>query len=81
MPPAPPMFSTMTCWPKSSLTRAAMMRATVSTGPPAAYGTTRVTGRTGQSCALALAAHVSAVASAAAAMVRIVVCMGSLRCC
>src|SRR5262245_26485034 len=53
MPPAPPMFSTITCWPRSSLRRAAMMRPTVSIGPPAAYGTTSVTGRVGHSCASA----------------------------
>src|SRR5262249_27302391 len=52
MPPAPPTFSMTTCWPRISLSRAARMRATVSTGPPAAYGTTRLTGRVGQSCAL-----------------------------
>jgi hypothetical protein len=36
MPPAPATFSTTTCWPRISLNRAAMMRPSVSTGPPAA---------------------------------------------
>src|SRR2546423_850712 len=54
MPPAPVMFSITICWPRISLNRAARMRASVSTGPPAAYGTTMVTARVGQSCALAM---------------------------
>jgi hypothetical protein len=56
-----------------------MMRAMVSTGPPAAYGTTRVTGRVGQSWLWPVPA-LSAITSAAAAIVRIVVCIGFLRC-
>src|SRR5262245_51477706 len=51
MPPAPPMFSTITCRPKTSDKRALRMRPTMSVAPPATYGTTMVTGRVGQSCA------------------------------
>src|SRR5712691_4886829 len=70
MPPAPPTFSTMICWPSSSLRRAAMIRPMVSTGPPAAYGTTSVTGRAGHSCAPAPALNVSAPVSTAAKTAR-----------
>src|SRR5262249_43528433 len=65
MPPAPPTFSTTTCWPSSSLMRCAMMRPMVSCGPPAANGMTIVTGRVGKSWALA--GPISASAAAAAA--------------
>ncbi len=51
MPPAPGMLSTTSCWPSSSDIRGVMMRPTTSIGPPAANGTTIVTGRAGQSCA------------------------------
>src|SRR5712692_5604993 len=54
MPPAPPTFSTITCWPRVSLRPDARMRPIVSTGPPAANGTTMVSARrAGQSCARA----------------------------
>ena len=43
----------------------AMMRPTVSTGPPAAYGTIMVTGRVGQSCARAAPEKARTPASAA----------------
>src|SRR5215831_16984678 len=66
MPPAPATFSTTTCWPRMSLKRAARMRPSVSTGPPAAYGTTMVTARLGQSCAPAVASGASNNAIAAA---------------
>jgi hypothetical protein len=46
-PAAPVVFSTrMTC-PSDCRMRSAMMRAMVSVGPPAAYGTTIVIGRAG----------------------------------
>src|SRR5260370_15950429 len=48
IPPAPPMFSTTTCWPSTSDRRAARMRPTVSEALPAANGTTNVIGRVGQ---------------------------------
>ena len=54
MPPAPPKFSITICWPRISLMRAPIMRAMVSTGPPAAKGTTRLIGRAGQLCACAV---------------------------
>ncbi len=38
MPPAPPTFSTTTCWPRTSLMRCAMTRPSTSVGPPAANG-------------------------------------------
>src|SRR5215471_11974321 len=72
MPPAPPMFSTTTCWPSASLSRCPKMRAMVSTGPPAAYATTMVIGRAGQSCAVAGAVSVTASASATSSLAMIV---------
>src|SRR5438094_2316919 len=50
LPPAPGLFSTTTGWPSACCSLAAMRRAERSTGPPGAYGTTRWTGRDGQSC-------------------------------
>ena len=50
VPPPPGWFSMMTCWPSVSLSVGCRMRASVSSGPPAANGTTMVTGRVGQSC-------------------------------
>src|SRR5439155_273740 len=38
MPPAPPMFSTTTCWPRISLIRCPIIRPSTSVGPPAANG-------------------------------------------
>src|ERR1700722_9859322 len=52
MPPAPPMFSTITCCCKASLKADCRMRATASIGPPVANGTTNVSGRLGQVSAL-----------------------------
>src|SRR5580700_5565194 len=66
MPPAPPTFSTTTCWPRISLTRCAITRPSTSVGPPAANGTTMVTGRVGQSCAPAVPVRASNPASAKA---------------
>src|SRR5262249_338619 len=51
IPAAAPTFSTITCWPKLWLRCGANTRATTSNAPPAANGTTMVTGRVGQSCA------------------------------
>ncbi len=51
MPPAPPTFSTMTCWLSTSDRRLAMTRPSTSVPPPAAKPTTMVTGRFGQFCA------------------------------
>src|SRR5215813_2271756 len=48
MPPAPPTFSTMTCWPNSSERRDARTRVRTSPAPPAASGTTIDNGRIGQ---------------------------------
>jgi hypothetical protein len=47
VPPAPPTFSTTTCWPSARVIDSASTRATVSLGPPAANGTIIVTGRVG----------------------------------
>jgi hypothetical protein len=51
MPPAPPAFSTITCWPKSSPRRGVKTRIRPSLPPPAARGITIVMGRLGQSWA------------------------------
>ena len=55
--------------------RSARIRPTVSIGPPAANGTTSVTGRVGQSCA---AADAAAPMSAAPAAITLMTDMGSL---
>src|SRR5688572_7471571 len=47
-PPAPGLLSTITAWPRACCSFAASSRAETSTGPPAAYGTTRWTGLEGQ---------------------------------
>jgi hypothetical protein len=47
LPPAPVTFSMTTGWPSEVLMRSATMRASVSTGPPAANGTTIVIERDG----------------------------------
>src|SRR5882757_8706237 len=63
VPPAPPWFSTTTCWPSWSLRCWAVSRAIMSTPPPAVSGTTSLIGRLGQaSCAASgpLAATTSA---------------------
>src|SRR3954470_1887184 len=73
MPPPPPTFSTITCWPSCSPRLVAMMRPTTSIGPPAAKGTTMVTGRAGQVCVgdvCASAGSASIAAKAAAKMSR-----------
>ncbi len=55
VPPAPPRFSTTTCWPSVLLIRSATSRASASLPPPAGNGTTSVIGRDGcQSCAAAV---------------------------
>ena len=64
------MLSTTSCWPSSSDIRGVMMRATTSIGPPAANGTTIVTGRAGQSCAEA-ATVATANAASAVPMMRV----------
>jgi hypothetical protein len=47
VPPAPPTFSTMICWPRSADIFSAIRRPTVSVGPPAEKGTTMVICRSG----------------------------------
>jgi len=47
VPPAPARSSTITGWPIESWSFAPMMRAIVSTAPPAANGTTMRIGRLG----------------------------------
>src|SRR5437762_11928241 len=69
MPPAPPTFSTITCWPKSSERRGVRIRAMTSDVPPAAAATTMVTGRVGQSCAAAGAAVTTTAATAELIMI------------
>src|ERR1700719_2219781 len=53
MPPPPPTFSMITCWPKISERREPRIRAKTSDPLPAGNVTTIVTGRVGQSCAAA----------------------------
>src|SRR5262245_24496469 len=53
MPPAPPTFSTTTCWPSTSLSPLATIRPRRSVPPPRGNGITMVTGRSGQVCAVA----------------------------
>src|SRR5512144_1265053 len=48
MPPAPPTFSMITCWPSTSDSRRPTIRPMTSVPPPAANGTTMVSGRAGQ---------------------------------
>src|SRR5262249_34719302 len=72
VPPAPSLFSTTTDWPSVLLIDAAIERPTTSVGPPAANGTTSVTGRVGYPCASALPA---AQASRIDNKVRRTVCM------
>src|SRR5215831_12870771 len=72
IPPAPATFSTITCWPRISDMRRAMMRPITSVPPPAPHGTTSVTVRVGQSCADAglMAAAMSSGAMTTSARVR-----------
>src|SRR5262245_30709234 len=51
MPPAPEVFSIITCCPSASERPTARTRPAVSDELPAANGTTMVTGRCGQLCA------------------------------
>ncbi|MNT64360.1 hypothetical protein D3C72_2022530 [compost metagenome] len=53
LPPAPARLSTMTDWPSSVVSAWPMMRARMSVVPPAAKGTTMVTGLLGKACAIA----------------------------
>src|SRR5262249_55298551 len=70
VPPAPLGFSTTTCWPSTSLSPWARMRPATSLGPPAANGTTRVSGRLGKFCAEAMPVEASSASSAAKAGTR-----------
>src|SRR5262245_57305279 len=53
MPPAPPIFSTITGCPSVARRPSAITRPITSDDPPAPNGTTKVSGRVGQSCAVA----------------------------
>src|SRR3954468_24695 len=64
MPPPPGTFSTMMGWPNVSPSAGCRMRASESIGPPAANGTTMVSGRLGQSWAAAGETNSSAASSA-----------------
>src|SRR5260221_12895677 len=66
-PPAPARFSTTTCWPRSSPSAGAMMRAVVSVPPPGSKPTTVVMGLLGNPCANTQADAVPKTASAATA--------------
>src|SRR3989442_13114738 len=63
MPPALGRFSTMIVWPRGLPIACAMTRATVSVGPPAAYGTSMVMFLVGHCCASALAQNAIATIS------------------
>src|SRR2546429_4705035 len=63
MPPALGRFSTMIVWPGGLPIACAMTRATVSVGPPAAYGTSMVMFLVGYCCASALAQNAIATIS------------------
>src|ERR1700730_11239776 len=54
MPPPPPTFSIVTGWPSNSESDGARIRPRRSAPPPAANGTTMVSGRLGHSCAGAM---------------------------
>ena len=47
LPPAPPTFSTTSCWPNVRDMCSARMRVTTSVGPPAANGTITLMGFVG----------------------------------
>jgi hypothetical protein len=55
VPPAPPTFSMMTGCPSFWRSTSPRSRATLSVGPPAAKGTTMVTGFSGYSASAAVA--------------------------
>src|SRR5262249_3438655 len=55
-PPAPTLFSMITCWPSRSDRYCPIRRATVAFGPPAVKETIQRTGRDGYPCAPALRA-------------------------
>src|SRR5882672_4498172 len=57
VPPAPSLFSITTVWPRVLDIDAPSVRATVSVGPPAADGTTIVSGRVGYPCPSAAGAQ------------------------
>src|SRR5262245_27290917 len=72
VPPAPPRFSTTTCWPSVLLIRSATSRASASLPPPAGNGTTSVTARFGKVCAEAVSIPAPPIAHATIAVKRIV---------
>src|SRR5687767_8067088 len=63
MPPALGRFSTMIVWPRGLPIACAVTRATVSVGPPAAYGTIIDRFLFGNCCAKALAAATASASS------------------
>src|SRR5882757_5002476 len=64
VPPAPPMFSTITGWPSVVFIRSATRRDTMSVMPPAGNGTIKVTGLLGNVSARAVRVPLSATAHA-----------------
>src|SRR3954447_24640611 len=70
LPPAPPLFSIMTCWPQISDRRAAAMRAAASAPPPGGKPTIMRTTRVGQDAACADAIRGRAGVASAAAPIR-----------
>ena len=68
MPPPPGWFSMTMVWPSASANVGCRMRASASIGPPAANGTTIVSGRLGQSCACAFQVSNASMADAASVL-------------
>src|SRR5438105_9683500 len=64
VPPAPPIFSTITLWPSVLPMDSRLNRATVSVGPPAAAGTTSVIVFVGYAACATAICGASAAASA-----------------
>ena len=65
LPPAPGLFSTITCSFNCTESAVAVARVSVSAGPPAANGTTMRTGRDGNDCARAPGASATAALASA----------------
>src|SRR4051794_11519179 len=78
VPPAPTALSTMTGCPSGLRSASARSRAILSEGPPAANGTTRVTGLAGKSAWAAASSGASA-RTAARIRVAVIVCLLRIR--
>ncbi len=70
-PPAPGLFSTITCCPSSSLSFGAISRAMMSLEPPGEKPTTMRTGFEGKLCAVAIGGTTAAATAAKALATRV----------